>query len=396
MRNSLGILIVVAVLAAPGCGRGRANAERGPKPVKAKVLTVEHKQLRRDVESVGSLFAYEEVTVSSEVEGKVARVLTDIGDRVGKGQPLVQVMPVELELSLEQQRGAYRQTRARLGLTDGGPDLQDLSEAAEVKRAAAELLDAEQKWRRSKSLFDDGLISKGSHEEVEANYKSRKAAHDMAQQSVLNLRAELQQRRASLSLAEKKLADTLIRAPFAGQVKQRMVTPGQYLRVQSPVMVIVSVDPLRVRLKVPERVAGWVAVGQPVSVAVEAFPGRTFAGKVSRMSPAVDTETRTLELEALLENKDGLLKPGFFAKATIASGQVESVLMVPHGAVRYVFGVYKIFTVDGGTAHEKEVKLGDRSGEEVEILEGLVDKQRIAVPLEGQELREGVTVEAVQ
>lgn len=119
MRNTLGIL-VLAVLAATGCGRGRANAERGPKPVKAKVLTVEHKQLRRDVESVGSLFAYEEVTVSSEVEGKVERVLTDIGDRVGKGQPLVQVMPVELELSLEQQRGAYRQTAPASGSRTAG------------------------------------------------------------------------------------------------------------------------------------------------------------------------------------------------------------------------------------------------------------------------------------
>jgi membrane fusion protein (multidrug efflux system) len=388
-------LVLAALVVASGCERGRANAERGPKPVRAKVFTVEHRELRRDVELVGSLFAYDEVTVSSEVEGKVERVLTDIGDRVAKGQPLVQVLPVELELSLEQQRGAYRQTRARLGLFEGGPELQDLAEAAEVKRAAAELEDAEQKWRRGKSLFDDGLISKGAYDEVESTYKQRKAAYDMARHSVENLRAELQQRKASLSLAEKKLSDTLIRAPFAGQVKQRMVTPGQYLRVQSPVMVIVNVDPLRVRLKAPEKVAGWVSVGQPVDVTVEAFPGRTFTGKVSRMSPAVDTETRTLELEALLENKDGLLKPGFFAKAKIASGQVDSVLMVPHVAVRYVFGVYKVFTVDGGTARETEVKLGERSGDEVEILEGLQDKQKIALPLEGQELKDGVTVETV-
>jgi len=394
MRQAVSI-VLVASLAASGCGRGRASAERGPKPVKAKVLTVEHRELRRDVLSVGSLFAFDEVTVSSEVEGKVERVLTDIGDRVAKGQPLVQVLPVELLLSLEQQRAAYRQTRARLGLFEGGPELQDLSEAAEVKRAAAELEDAEQKWRRGKSLFDDGLISKGAYDEVESTYKQRKAAYDMARHAVENLRAELQQRRASLSLAEKKLSDTLIRAPFAGQVKQRMVAPGQFLRVQSPVMVIVNVDPLRVRLKVPEKVAGWIAVGQPVSVTVEAFPGKSFVGKISRMSPAVDTETRTLELEALLDNKDGLLKPGFFAKAKVASGQVDSVLMVPHVAVRYVFGVYKVFTVDGNTARETEVKLGERSGDEVEILEGLQDKQRIAVPLEGQELRDGVPVETV-
>jgi multidrug efflux pump subunit AcrA (membrane-fusion protein) len=393
MRSAVALLLALASL--PACGKG-ASATRGPKPVKARVLTVEHKEVRRDVLSVGSLFPYEEVAVSSEVEGKVERVLVDVGDRVDKGQGLVKVLPVELELGADQQRAAYEQTRARLGLPDGGEDLRDPSDAAEVKRAEAALGDAQQKFERSKSLHDEGLISKWTYDEAEANYKSARAAYDLARQSVENLRAELQQKRAGLLLAEKKLSDTLIRAPFAGQVKSRMVTQGQYLRVQTPVMVIVDIDPLRVRLKVPEKVAGWIQVDQPVAVTVEAYPGRTFTATVSRMSPSVDTETRTLELEALLENGEGLLKPGFFAKATIASDQVQSVLTVPHEAVRYVFGVYKVFTVDGRTLKEQEVKLGERSGDDVEIVEGLKDRQRIAVPLEGQELVDGAPVEAAQ
>ena len=161
-------------------------------------------------------------------------------------------------------------------------------------------------------------------------------------------------------------------------------------------MVIVDVDPLRVRLKVPEKVAGWIAVDQPVTVTVEAYPGRGFTGKVSRMSPSVDTETRTLELEVLLRNEDGLLKPGFFARASISSGQVESVLTVPHEAVRYVFGVYKVFTVANRTLKEQEVKLGERSGDQVEVVDGLKDRQQIAVPLDGEEPVDGAPVEAAQ
>lgn len=395
--NKKAFFVVIAVIAALGCGKGRASADRGPKPVKAKVLTVEYKQLRRDVESVGSLLAYDEVTVSSEVEGKVERVLADIGDRVAKGQPLVKVGPLEMELTAEQQRASYQQTRARLGLPDGGEDLKDLNDAAEVKRAQAALLDAQQKYERTKSLHQEGLVSRGDFDAIEANYKSAKASYDMARQSVENLRAELQQKRASMNLAEKKLSDTLIRAPFAGQVKERMVTQGQYLKVQAPVMAIVNVDPLRVRLQVPEKVAGWIGVGQAVTVAVEAFPGREFVGKVSRMSPSVDTQTRTLELEALLENKQGLLKPGFFVKARIASNHVESVLLIPNDAVRYVFGVYKVFAVDSkSTLKETEVKLGERTGSDVEIVEGLQDKQRIAVCAEGQEPRDGAPVEPIQ
>src|SRR5262245_3036696 len=201
------VLLLSVAVALSGCGRSRANAEHGPKPVRAKVVTVEQKQLRRDVESVGSLLAYDEVAVSSEVEGKVERVLADIGDRVAQGQPLVRVVPVELELAAEQQRAAYQQTRARLGLGEGGEDLKDLNDAAEVKRAAAALEDARQKYERSLSLHADGLVSRGDFDAVEANFKSAKASHDMARQSVENIRAELQQRRASMRLAENKLAD---------------------------------------------------------------------------------------------------------------------------------------------------------------------------------------------
>jgi multidrug efflux pump subunit AcrA (membrane-fusion protein) len=390
------VAALLALATFPACGRGRANADHGPKPVKAKVLLVEQRQIRRDVESVGSLFAFEEVAVSSEVEGRVERVLVDVGDRVRSGQPMVKVLPVELELAAEQQRAAYEQTRARLGLPEGGEDLSDPKDAAEVKRAQAALEDAQQKFQRTKSLYDDGLLSRGTYDEVEASYKSAKAAYDMARQSVENLRAELQQKRASLQLAQKKLGDAVIRAPFTGQVKERLVTQGQYLKVQAPVMVIVNIDPLRARFKVPERVAGWVSVGQPVSVTVEAYPGRTFTGKIARLSPSVDTQTRTLEVEALLDNPESLLKPGFFAKAKVASAQVDTVLMVPHQAVRYIFGVYKVFTVEGHVLKEKEVRVGERTGDEVEIVSGLDAKQQVAVPAEGQEPVEGAPVEATQ
>jgi RND family efflux transporter MFP subunit len=388
------LLATVTLLLLAGCGRG-ANAERGPRPVKARVLTVEARSLRRDVESVGSLFAYDDVVVSSEVEGRVERVLADIGDRVARDQPLVTVVPVELELSAAQQRAAYQQTLARLGVPEGGADFKDARDAAEVRRAQAALEDAQQKYERTRQLHADGLVSRGDFDAAEANYKSAKASYEMARQSVEDLRAELLQKRASMNLAEKKLRDTVIRAPFAGQVKERLVSPGQYLKVQTPVMAIVNIDPLRVRLKIPEKVAGWVSVDQAVRVEVEAYPGRSFVGKISRTSPSVDTQTRTLELEALLENKDGLLKPGFFVKAKIASNQVDSVLMIPNDAVRYVFGVYKIFTVEGQALKEKEIKVGDRSGQEVEVVEGLKNKQRIALPVEGQELRDGALVEPI-
>jgi RND family efflux transporter MFP subunit len=364
--------------------------------VKARIVPVEKRELRRDVSSVGSLFAFDEVAVSSEIEGRVDRVLVDLGDRVSEGQALVQVSPVELGLARDQQQASLQATRAKLGMESGAEDVPDPSKAAEAQRAAADLSDAEVKYGRAKSLFAEGLVPKGTLDEAEAKYQSAKAAYNIALQTVENLRAELRQRKATYALAEKKLGDSVIRAPFPGQVKERTVVPGQFLRVQTPVMVIVRVDPLRVRVKVPERVAGWVSIGQPVNVEVEAFPGKIFTGKIARMSPSVDTQTRTLEVEALLKNTDGTLKPGFFAKATIASNQIDTALMVPQDAVRYVFGVYKIFTVKDNTLHEQEVKLGERSGDSVEITEGVTERDFVAIAAEGQELRNGAPVETVK
>jgi RND family efflux transporter MFP subunit len=205
----------------------------------------------------------------------------------------------------------------------------------------------------------------------------------------------MQQTQATLNLANKRLRDTQIRAPFAGHVKTREVTVGQYLKVQTPVMAIVNIDPLRVRLSVPEKMAPWVRVGRDVKLSLEAFPGREFVGRISRINPAVDEKTRTFEIEALVANRSGELKPGSFVKATIQSDKVDSILTIPYNAAAYLFGAYKVFVIEGRTIKEREVKLGDRIGERVEIIEGLQPGDKIAIAEGGQQIKDGMEVEVV-
>lgn len=366
------------------------------RPVAVRVLPIEQKQTRRNVESVGSLFPLDEVTVSSEVEGRVEQVLVDVGDHVTAGQTIVKVVPTELQLTLDQQRASLQQARARLGLADNGEEFKDARGAAEVKKAAADLADAEQKYHRAKTLFEQGLLPKQNFDESESRYNAAKAAYDLSVQTVENLRAALAQSRAATALAQKKVSDSIIRAPFAGQVKERSVTQGQYLKVQTPVMVIVNIDPMRVRLRVPEKMAAWVKTGQEVTVSVEAYADRAFKGKISRINPSVDQQTRAFEVEALIDNHEALLKPGFFVKATIPSSYVAEGLFVPEDALLYVYGVYKVFVIEGNTLKEREVKIGERSGTEVEIVGGLTRGERIALSAKGgQELKEGATIEVV-
>ena len=355
--------------------------------VPVHVFGVASREIRRTVEAVGSLFPYDEVVVSAEVDGRAEKVLVDVGDRVTKGQTLVEILPTEFKLAADQQEAMLEQVRAKLGSGDGEPDVRDPAQTAAVKKAAADLANARQKYERSKSLSEQGLIPRQNFDEDEANYKAAQATYDLAVQDVRNLQAAVKQERAMRDLANKKLHDTNILAPFGGYVKERDVTEGQYLKVQTPVMAIVNVDPMRVRLKVPEKMAAWVPVGQLVTLSVEAYPDRTFSGKIWRINPSVDQQTRTFDAEALVENHQGILKPGFFVKASIPSTKVDQVLFVPQKALSYAYGIYKVYAVTKeNRLKESEVKLGDRLGEDVELIDGVRAGDRLALPVEGQEL----------
>jgi RND family efflux transporter MFP subunit len=401
-----GIVLSIAALSsliACSCGKsGKATAEGSSgqdKALSVKIVPVESREVRRTVESVGSLFAYDEVAVSAEVEGRAEKVLVDVGDHVAKGDVLVQILPTEFELAVDQQQALLDQAKAKLGLADAEQELGDPSQAASVKKAAADLANAEQKYRRTKSLMEQGVMSQQAFDQDEANYNAAKAVYDLAVQDVRNLQAAIKQQRATTDLAKKKLRDTNIRAPFDGYIKDRFVTVGQFLKVTmtaTPVMTIVNINPMRVRLKVPERMAAWVPVGQPVTVSVEAYSDRTFNGKIWRINPSVDPQTRTFDVEALIENHERLLKPGFFANATIMSTKLERVVVIPRRAVNYAYGIYKVYAVNGTKLKETEIKVGDQTGEDLEVVEGVRPGERLAVAAEGQELalKDGITIKA--
>ena len=328
VRSAAIAALACLILTSASCSKsdGKQVDNSAARPVAVRVFPVEQRQIRRNVEAVGSLFPLEEVTVSSEVEGRVEQGLVDVGDHVSAGQTIVKVVPTELQLTLDQQRASLQQARARLGLPDNTEEFKDVRTAAEVKKAAADLADAEQKYLRAKTLYGQGLLPKQNLDEAESRYNAAHAAYDLSVQTVENLRGQLAQSRAATALAQKKVSDSNIRAPFPGQIKERSVTQGQYLKVQTPVMVIVNIDPLRVRLRVPEKMAAWVKTGQEVTVSVEAHPDNTFKGKITRINPSVDQQTRAFEVEALIDNHEALLKPGFFVKATIPSSALEGIV----------------------------------------------------------------------
>jgi len=334
--------------------------------------------------------------LSAEVEGRVAQVLADVGDTVTEGQPLITLDQQELQYEVDRQHGLVRQVRAQLGVGPNEPPPADPRKMAAVQRAEADLFDAERKHGRAQEMLKDKLISQQQADEAASRYQSTKATYNVALQEVDRLKALLISSEASEKLAEKKLRDAVIRAPFPGAIKTRNVHPGEYLRVQSPVMVLVRTDRLRARLAVPERWAGSISDGATVDLHVEAFPGETFQGKVSRINPSVSQDSRTFEAEALLVNKDGRLKPGFFVQASLPSEREEKTIFVPEQAVNYRYGVYKVFLLSGNRVSERQIRPAgqteDDRGRRFEVAEGLKPGDRVAVAVSGT-LRDGETVQ---
>jgi RND family efflux transporter MFP subunit len=389
---------MLAAILSGGCSKSQTSSVLGDAthPTPVHFYTVAEETARRRIQAVGSLFALEESTLSSEVDGRVAEVLADVGDTVKEGQALIRLDPHELQFEVDRQRGLVTQVRAQLGIGPNDPPPSDPRKLASVQRAEADLFDADHKYGRAQEMFSGKLISQQQLDEAASRYQSTKATYNVALQEVDRLKALLISSEASEKLAQKKLGDAAIRAPFPGSIKTRNVHPGEYVRVQSPVMVIVRTDRLRMRLAVPERWAGWVKNGATVDLHVEAFPGETFQGQISRINPAVAQDSRTFEAEALLVNLDGRLKPGFFVQASIPSEKEEKTIFLPERAVNYRYGVYKVFLLNGNHVSERQIRPAgqteDDRGRRFEVAEGLKPGDRVAVAISG-DLHDGATVQ---
>jgi len=358
----------VLVASCSGTATGKSGSGSGD-AVAVNVIEVKPLEIRREIEAVGTLGARDETVVSSEVEARVARLAADMGDHVAANAPLVVLDGEKLRYRADEQRAALEQTKAKLGAT--GPELPTVDQTPDVLSALARRNEAEQFAVRARQLAAKNLLPAQELERAETELQTARAAHQAAVASARNLLAEVTAREATLNRATRDLQDAVIRAPFDGVVAERLVSPGQFVRVQTPVMRLVRLDPLRLTAEVPERFAPAIRVGHTLSLRVDAFPDRAVEGRVTRISPDVNLKSRAFAIEGEVPNPDGALKPGTFARVRIVTDRVDRILALPVTAVQTRYGRSVIFTVKDRKAKETEVKLGDRIGANVEVLQGL-------------------------
>ena len=366
--------LVVALAVASACsgdGAGATAGSRADEPQPVRMVAAVAGTLPRAVTATGTLAAEDQVVLNTKVAGRLEQLAVDLGSVVHQGDVVAVLDLADFRLRVEQAATALAQARARLGVPlDGTEDQIEPEKTALAKQGRATLTQATAQRSRAAALNKDGILSKAELDQAEADFHVAEARYQEAIEEVRSRRALVAERLAALRLTEQSLADATLRAPFDGAVRERHLSIGAYLEVGAPVVTIVRIDPLRLRLAVPEREAAGVRVGQPVHLRAE---NATVIGegKVVRLSPAIDERTRTLLVEAEIPNADGALRPGAFATADVIVDPEVSAVLVPADALVTFAGINKVLGVADGKIVERRVRIGRRVDDRVEVLEGL-------------------------
>jgi RND family efflux transporter MFP subunit len=375
----------LALALACGGSADKADAptapERATRPPKAvQAAPVERMALDQTIKMVGTLFGNEQLTISAQVPGRIERTLVDIGDRVNAGAELLRIEPTDLQLVVNQNQLAMGEALAKLGL-DRLPTAEFNVEAvATVARAHAQAANARVKLDRARQLFQKKppLLSEQEFNDLQTAYDVANGDYEVARLEARAQLATARSRQSQLESARKQLADTIVLAPqlkahdaiTSLAVTRRFVTAGEYVRIGDPLFTLVQDDPVKLRGAVPERYLAQIRTGMACSLKVESY-SELFSGSVSRINPAIDSQSRTFEVEVSLPNPGRKLRPGAFAECEVVVGRQARVALIPRQAVVSFAGIDRLFSVKDGKAQAHLVKLGAAHGEQVAILQGL-------------------------
>ena len=393
---ALVVLLTACALFAISCGGSKANVRREESatatPTTVEVTTAA--AIMRDVpgffEATGSLAGDQQTDVAPQTSGKVVALGVDIGSHVSRGQMLVRLDDSELKLRVEQAlaqveqvKAALRQAEEKVGMRPGQSfDPNKVPDVAAAK-ATAEL--AEKEMQRAEKLIESGDVSRSFYDERRARRDQLKeqyeAALAQARQNYAGVtvaQTNVANAEASLALARKSLSYSVISSPIEGYVAERTADLGEYVSPQQKVATIVRINPVRMRIDIPEQAISEVQVGQSVSVTTSAWPDKNFSGRIARIAPNVSANSRTLTVEAEIQNNSGVLKPGQFATVRILQARPTPTLLVPNRAVLSEAGVNRVFVIKDGHAEQRVVQTGQTEGDLIQIKTGITNGEQVA------------------
>lgn len=366
------------------------SASAAPATVEVSSAVAIRRDLPRYFEATGSLAADEQTEVAPAVGGKVVSVAVDLGNWVDRGAVLVRLDDRDARIRLDQataqvaqSEAVVRQAEAKIGLRAG--QSFNPERVAEVASARVSLELAEKQLGRFERLNESGDVSRSSYDQQKAQRDQLREQYEVAlaqarqnYAAIETARSAVTSARTQIAQARKAITDAVVRAPINGYVQDRPADVGEYVTTSTKVATIVRTNPLRVRMDIPEQELSAIREGQSVSVSVSAYPDRAFGGRVHHVSPSVTPNSRTMTVEAQVENNDGLLKPGQFSTVRILQPQTTPALLVPARAVRTEAGTNYVFVIKNGHAEKRIISIGQTEGDLVEIRSGLTGEEQVA------------------
>ena len=402
-------LLLVSAFAI-SCGGSKANARKDeaanantPKVIEVTTAAAIRRDLPEFFEASGSLAGDQQTDVAPQASGKVVAVSVEIGSYVRRGQVMVRLDGTELKLKVdqataqvEQAKASVRQAEEKIGLRSN--QSFDPNRVAEVNAARVALELADKNLRRAEKLIESGDVSRSFYDEQRSHHDQLKEQYDAAlaqarqnYAAVVVARTNVANTEAALALARKNLSYTDILAPIDGSVVERTADLGEYVSPQQKVVTLVRTNPLRIRIDIPEQAIPNVQVGQSVSITTSAWPDKNFAGKVARIAPNVSAQSRTLTVEAEIDNSSGALKPGQFATVRILQPRPVAAVLVPQRSVITETGVSRLFVLKDGHAEQRLVQIGQTEGDLVVIKNGVAVDEVVATS-NLEQLSDGVPV----
>jgi membrane fusion protein, multidrug efflux system len=377
------VALAAAAVSAACTAAGKTNdhpAAAAPAVAISAVAAVEQ-PIARFIRATGSLTAEDQAGVAAETAGRVVGTPVERGTPVTEGTELVRLSSTETEAQLQEATANAAQIEARLGMTSS--TAFDVNAVPEVQNAKAGFELAQSDFSRIQSLLDQRVVSQSEFDQRKAQLEAGRQQYDAARNAAAQQYQSLLAARARVTLAQKALADTVVRAPFSGLVSERNVSVGDYVTKGMKIATVVRVNPLRVRLTIPEQFVSVIGVGQPVSFEVDAYPGKKFDGVVRYISPGLESAQRALTVEASVPNPTGELKPGLFATALIEQPAKTPAVLVPASAVQTSAGTSRVYVVNGDHVDERIVTVGQAPDAAdgaalVEITNGLKAGDRVA------------------
>ena len=376
------------------------------KPVLVELIPVKEGVIGREINFTGSIEANTEVQVYPKISAQIEEMRADSGDTVKKGDVVALLESDELQAQLSQAKAALEAVQAKWAQMEVGARPEEIAQAEDlVAKARANLKDAENNYRRMEALYQRGTIARRQFEAAELAYTVAKADLNSARERLEMLKegateedrqalqAQVSQARAALDLARIRLSYARITSPIYGTVSERFIDPGNLAIPTKPLVTIVQMDTVKVLVYFPEDLIRYMVPGLRAQLAVAAYSDQVFHGRIDKVSPTLNPETRMFSSEITVRNTEHLLRPGMFATVRLSVDPHGNALLLPKEAVLYkeeyvenrgagkgeVHRIHYVFVAGHGRAHMRRVVIGHESDTHVEISQGLDKGEQVIV-----------------